>query len=86
MKRQLISTQKIRNNRSEHIGQLCVPAACQMGEIYRVELALCCIKKMRIVSAGDSLHIWRQRNGFLHAAIAHDPVVESLAQRRRTDD
>lgn len=34
MKRQLISTQKIRNNRSEHIGQLCVPAACQMGEIY----------------------------------------------------
>ena len=33
MKRQLISTQKIRNNRSEHIGQLCVPAACQMGEI-----------------------------------------------------
>ena len=48
--------------------------------------ALCCIKKMRIVSAGDSLHIWRQRNGFLHAAIAHDLVVESLAQRRRTDD
>jgi hypothetical protein len=41
---------------------------------------------MRIVSAGDSLHIWRQRNGFLHAAIAHDLVVESLAQRRRTDD